>query len=153
LFLFMAVTSEEGVEQGVRVPSYLGVSSNPTKRVEELNGVEGFPAANRVAKKGAPFWILKLVIGPFAQGARQLAIDWASKSRKVACRIVYAVQMVCRVNVWFDKHVAADEMMRAVGCVPASRLCIWARDTDEIESLVENNKVKPRKRPRATVES
>lgn len=145
----MAVTSQEGIDSGVRVPSYLSVSSNPTKRIEEMNGSEGFPASNRVAKKGAPYWILKLVIGPFAQGARDLAEEWANKSRKVACRVLYAVQMVCRINSCIARDLSHEEMLKATGCVPASKIVIWAHDRSEIESLVENSKVKSRKRARS----
>lgn len=144
LFLFMAVTNEEGLRQGVNVPSYLGVSSNPVKRIEELNGKDEVPAANRVARKGAPYWMLKMVIGPFAKGARQLAKDWASRSRKVACRILFAVQMVCRINECFESH--PDKLLQTVGCIPTEKVVIWAHDRHEIEMLVGQHKIK---RPRA----
>jgi hypothetical protein len=144
----MAVTNEEGIAKGVRVPSYLSVSSNPLKRIQELNGRDGFPASNRVAKKGAPYWILKLVVGPFAQGARQLAIDWAGNSRKVACRILYAVQMARRVNACLAKHASEAELLSDVGCVPVGPVVIWTDNTSELESLLQTSQAKPRKRVR-----
>lgn len=149
LFLFMAITSEEGIARGVRVPSYLGVSSNPLKRIEELNGTEGFPPANRVAKKGAPYWILKLVIGPFVQGARQLADDWANQSRKISCRIVFAIQMVCRINACLEKKLSATEMLKRVSCIPQHKVVVWTPDKAGLESLLKDSKVKSRKRPRS----
>ena len=148
LFLFMAVTSEEGIEKGVHVPSYLGVSRNPLKRIEELNGTEGFPPANRVAKKGAPYWTPKLVIGPFIQGARHLADDWSNRSRKISCRIVFAIQMVCRINTCLEKKLSAAEMLKQVGCIPQRKVVVWTPDKTELESLLKDSKVKSRKRPR-----
>lgn len=137
LFLFMAVTNDEGIAQGVRVPSYLGVSRNPWKRLQELNGREGFPASNRLAKKGAPYWVLELVMGPFSRGARQLAVEWAAKSRKVACRVLYALEMACRINADLEKGTDAV-------AVPTGRVAIWARDASELERLLETSK-RPRR--------
>lgn len=150
LFLYMAVTNEQGIAEGVRVPAFLGVSSNPPKRIIQLNGTATSPPTNRIAKKGAPYWILELVIGPFADGARQLAVDWANKSRKVACRIVFAVQMVCRINDLLKTNPTDQALLESVKCIPARRegVVVWARDKHRIHTLMNNSKAKPRKRPR-----
>lgn len=145
LFVYMARTSAKGIKKGVRVPSKWGVSSNPPKRVQELNAVEGFKAAGRAARKGAPYWILELVIGPFASGANRFKEECA-KSRKISCRIQAGIQCACRVNALVRESHAPAELAKLAGCVPIGELVVWARDKQYLMNTLRDAKVKPRKK-------
>jgi hypothetical protein len=83
----MLSISKEGAEAGVELPSKISVATNPHLRVNQFNGVAG-----KKKKKGAPYWQIDLVVGPFEDGARMLKKMWADKSRKVDCRLVAGVK-------------------------------------------------------------
>jgi len=144
-FMFMCVISQEGLVLGLKLPSLLRASTNPHKRIHEFNTKA---TDDRIAKKGAPYWELELVIGPFAEGARQLAVDWSLGSRKLVCRIQAGIQLTCRVNACLEQQMPPGEIKSKLGCLPETRLHVWARDKEQLIALLSETKVKTRKRPR-----
>lgn len=151
-FLYMCVTNAEGLARGVRVPPKIGVSTNPFKRVLELNGTDGFEQtpSSRSLRKGAPYWELALAIGPIVDGARAMAEEWAARSRKVSGRLKYGVQMAIRINECIKKRLSPEEIKALTGCVPQpnTKLVAYSNNRRKLMEVISEARVKPRKRPR-----
>lgn len=94
-FAYMIVINKEGKQAG-RNPAlmHVGFSRDPRKRLREHNrqsGVKG--VGNRLTGIGAPYWKLRLVIGPFARGARKFVAKWKKKSRTLRRRVAYGISL------------------------------------------------------------
>ena len=78
-FLYLATHERSNGASGSKVGNKIGDASNPFERIRQMNA------------RGKKKWLLRLVIGPFIQGATKFKHEWQSKSRTEARRIAHGV--------------------------------------------------------------
>jgi len=94
-FVFITSINTAGRATGLwRDESFIGVSSNPNKRLLEINRMSPTGrVGGRTTGPPAPFWQLELVIGPIYARckAKKFQTEWRQRSRTLRNRIFYGM--------------------------------------------------------------
>ena len=69
-----------------KINTFIGFGRNPPKKVEKYNAGRG--KESKVTKKGAPLWMLHVIVGPFENedDAKDFADCWKENSRGIPSR-------------------------------------------------------------------
>lgn len=113
LFAYMLDISKLGRKRlkrrkgSVNNMNHCSTSSDPRKRCPQQNRLVPGRVGSRLTGIGAPYWRLRLAIGPFKSGrhAKAFVDEWRDKKRTVERRVAYGVAMANKqgLNVfWGD---------------------------------------------------
>lgn len=105
MFVYISSQNAEGQrifrEQCKQWHPVIGISSNPIKRIDELNGIRTVPRGNKQTAAGKGYWQHDLIVGPFERcgTASDFMVRLKTSHRKYQLRVADAVQRAVALNL------------------------------------------------------